>query len=113
MGLTERASIDLGLFDLLHRPYRETTIDRDTVYRFNRGARCSCSKDPTAAAMSVQAYAQIVDKTLTYDDLPALGAKLKFPSGWRYSTTWPAPREKRPWCRTISTTPIRSWIDLS
>src|SRR6476620_5162481 len=32
------------------------------------------SKDPTAAAMSVQAYAQIVDKTLTYDDLPALGA---------------------------------------
>ena len=89
MGLTERASIDLGLFDLLHRPYRETTIDRDTVYRFNRGARCSCSKDPTAAAMSVQAYAQIVDKTLTYDDLPALGAKLKFPSGWRYSTTVP------------------------
>jgi hypothetical protein len=76
------------------------------------------SKDPTAAAMSVQAYAQIVDKTLTYDDLPALGAKLKFPSGWRYSTTVPqqdivaAPREKRPRCRTISTTPIRSWIDL-
>jgi hypothetical protein len=28
MELTERASIDLGLFDLLHRPYRETTIDR-------------------------------------------------------------------------------------
>ena len=50
--------------------------------------------------MSVQAYAQIVDKTLTYDDLPALGAKLKFPSGWRYTTwsrsrtSWPAPREK-------------------
>ena len=34
MELTARASIDLGLFDLLHRPYRETTIDRDTVYRF-------------------------------------------------------------------------------
>ena len=35
---TERASIDLGLFDLLHRPYRETTIDRDTVYRFKPGS---------------------------------------------------------------------------
>ena len=69
--------------------------------------------------MSVQAYAQIVDKTLTYDDLPALGAKLKFPSGWRYSTTVPqqdivaGAKGKAPWCRTISTTPIRSWIDLS
>jgi hypothetical protein len=47
------------------------------------------SKEPAAAAMSVQADAQIVDKTLTYDDLPALGAKLKLPSGWRYSTTVP------------------------
>jgi len=40
-------------------------------------------------AYVMQAYAQIVDKTLTYDDLPALGAKLKLPSGWRYSTTVP------------------------
>jgi hypothetical protein len=30
-----------------------------------------------------------VDKTLTYDDLPGLGAKLKLPDGWRYSTTVP------------------------
>jgi hypothetical protein len=38
----------------------------------------------------MQAYAQIVDKTLTpYDDLPALGAKLKLPSGWRFSTMVP------------------------
>ena len=38
MQLTERTSIDLGLFDLLHRPYRETTIDRDTAYRFKAGS---------------------------------------------------------------------------
>jgi hypothetical protein len=37
----------------------------------------------------MQTYAQIVDKTLTYDDLPTLGAKLKLPSGWRYSTETP------------------------
>ena len=38
LKLTERATIDLGLLDLLHRPYRETTIDRDTIYRFKAGS---------------------------------------------------------------------------
>jgi hypothetical protein len=65
----------------------------------------------------MQAYAAIVDKTLTYDDLPTLRAKLKLPSGWRYSSTVPirisssARKEKRPSCRTIWTTPIRNSID--
>jgi hypothetical protein len=30
-----------------------------------------------------------VDKTLTNDQLDALGSKLKLPSGWRYTTTTP------------------------
>ena len=88
MELTERASIDLGLFDLLHRPYRETTIDRDTVYRFKAGKPGVPARRTDGSRYVMQAYAQIVDKTLTYDDLPALGAKLKLP-GWRYSTTVP------------------------
>ena len=37
LQLTERASIDVGLMDLMHRPYREVTIDRDTIYRFKAG----------------------------------------------------------------------------
>jgi len=37
MKLTERATIDIGLLDLLHRPYREEIIDRDTVYLFKAG----------------------------------------------------------------------------
>jgi hypothetical protein len=44
---------------------------------------------PDGSRYVMQAYAQIVDKTLTYDDLPALGAKLKLPEGWHYSTTVP------------------------
>ena len=44
---------------------------------------------PDGSRYIMQAYAQIVDKTLTYDDLPGLGAKLKLPSGWRYSATVP------------------------
>jgi hypothetical protein len=37
----------------------------------------------------MQAYSQIVDKSLTYNDLATLGAGLKPPSGWRYSSMVP------------------------
>src|SRR5262245_53132448 len=49
--------------------------------------------------------------------LPALGNRLKLPSGWRHTTltrrriSFSAPRERRQWCRTSLRTPIRSLID--
>jgi hypothetical protein len=89
LALTERASIDVGLFDLLHRAYRETTIDRDTHYLFKAGSPVFMLEAPDGSRHVMQAYAQIVDKTLSYDDLPALGARLKLPSGWRYTTIVP------------------------
>ena len=89
LALTERASIDLGLFDLLHRSYRETTIDRDTLYLFKAGSPVFMLEAPDGSRYVMQAYAQIVDKTLSYNDLPALAARLKLPSGWRYTTMVP------------------------
>jgi hypothetical protein len=44
---------------------------------------------PGGSRYAMQAYAQIVDKTLTYADLPALGSRLKLPTGWRYTTLTP------------------------
>jgi hypothetical protein len=89
LKLTERATIDIGLLDLLHRPYREETINRDTTYRFKAGRPLFMLKAPAGSRYAMQAYAQIVDKTLTYDDLPKLGSKLKLPAGWSYSATSP------------------------
>jgi hypothetical protein len=89
LKFAERATIDVGLLDLLHRPYRETTINRDTIYRFKAGKPVFMLEAPDGSRYAMQAYAQIVDKTLTYDDLPALGALLKLPSGWRYTTLTP------------------------
>ena len=89
LKLTERATIDVGLLDLLHRPYREEIIDRDTVYLFKAGQPVFMLQAPDGSRYVMQAYAAIVDKTLTYDDLPALGAKLKLPSGWTYSPMVP------------------------
>jgi len=87
--LTERATIDVGLLDLLHRPYREQTINRDTVYHFKAGLPVHMLEASDGSRYAMQAYSQIVNKTLTYDQLDALGSKLKLPSGWRYTTTIP------------------------
>jgi len=74
---------------LLHRPYRETTINRDTIYRFKSGLPVFMLEAPNGSRYAMQAYAQIVDKTLTYADLPTLGQRLKLPAGWRYTTVTP------------------------
>ena len=89
LALTERATIDLGLLDLLHRPYREQTIDRETIYRFKAGSPVFMLEAADGSRYAMQAYAQIVDKTLDYAALPSLGARLKLPSGWRYSSMVP------------------------
>ena len=87
LKLTERATLDLGLLDLLHRPYREQTINRDTLYTFKAGKPVFTLEAEDGGRYVMQAYSQIVDKSLSYDDLATLGAKLKLPSGWRYSST--------------------------
>jgi hypothetical protein len=74
---------------LLHRPYREETINRDTLYLFKARQPVFMLKAPDGARYAMQAYAHIIDKTLTYNDLPALGGKLELPSGWTYSVTTP------------------------
>ena len=37
----------------------------------------------------MQSYAQIIDKSLSYDDLPALASRLKLPAGWRHEVMKP------------------------
>jgi hypothetical protein len=37
----------------------------------------------------MQAYSQIVDKSLNYAGLQTLGERLKLPSGWRYTSFAP------------------------
>jgi hypothetical protein len=89
LKLTERATIDLGLLDLLHRPFREQTINRDTLYTFKAGRPVFMLEAADGSRYVMQAYAQIVDKSLSYDDLPMLGTTLELPSGWRYSSMVP------------------------
>ena len=90
LALTERASIDLDLFGMRTEPYRERTIERDTRYVFDAGKPVFVLVAPDGARYAMQAYAQMIDKSLSYDDLPGLGARLKLPTGWRYEQMVPA-----------------------
>jgi hypothetical protein len=90
LELTERASIDLDLFGMRSEPYRERKIDRDTRYVFEAGKPVFLLVAPDGKRYAMQAYAQMIDKSLSYDDLPRLGARLKLPAGWRYESMVPA-----------------------
>jgi hypothetical protein len=89
LALAQRASIDLDLFGLRNEPYRERTIARETSYVFKAGRPVFVLVRPDGSRYAMQAYAQTIDKTLSYGDLPALGARLKLPSGWHYETMVP------------------------
>jgi hypothetical protein len=89
LKLTERASIDLSIFGMRTEPYQERTIDRDTRYVFEAGKPVFLLVAPDGKRYAMQAYAQMIDKSLSYDDLPGLGARLKLPSGWRYEVMVP------------------------
>jgi hypothetical protein len=89
LSLTARATIDVGLLDLRPQPYRERTIARETRYVFKAGKPVFLLVRPDGGRYAMQSYAQIVDKSLSYADLPTLGGRLKLPAGWRYETMTP------------------------
>ena len=89
LALTERASIDFDLFDLRREPYQGRTVERETRYLYKAGSPLFLLQAQDGSRYVMQAYAQIVDKTLSYADLSSLGARLKMPAGWRYVTMVP------------------------
>lgn len=66
------------------RPYTENTIERETEYVFRAGRPIYELVSPDGQVYVLQSYSQIVDPTLTQDDLPALGDRLDLPQGWQY-----------------------------
>jgi hypothetical protein len=89
MGLTARATINVGLTGLLAKPYRERTIDRETRYVFRANQPVFLLVRPDGVRYAMQSYAQMIDKSLSYADLPALGGRLKLAAGWRYEVMKP------------------------
>ncbi len=69
--------------------YVPNTVQRQTVYTFKGGQPIYELIDPDKNVYVMQSYAQIVDKNLSIDQLPALGHVLSLPAGWRYRESTP------------------------
>ena len=87
-GLAMRpvATMSLGLLDLFEKRafYVERTIDRTTDWIFLAGKPVYELIGPQGQVYVMQSYSQIVEPSLAYSDLAALGSRLKPPEGWQY-----------------------------
>jgi hypothetical protein len=87
-GLAMRrvATMDVPLLALVERraAYTEHTINRTNNWVFLAGRPVFELVDPGGRVYVMQAYAQIIDPKLSYDDLAGLGSRLTMPPGWSY-----------------------------
>jgi len=64
--------------------YKPTTVERKSRQGYAKGQTVFILDDPDGTPWVMQAYSNIVDRNLAYDDLKTLDKKLKLPSGWKY-----------------------------
>jgi hypothetical protein len=64
--------------------YTPTTIKRKSTLIYKKGKPVFILDDPYGTPWIMKSYTNVVDKNLTYEDLPKLGEKLKMPTGWKY-----------------------------
>jgi hypothetical protein len=88
---TWMASIEMPLKDALHKekdkpfpPYTQAHPSRHSKYAWKAGSQVYLLRDPNGKVWIMQAYTNLVDKSLTIDGLHELGSRLKLPPGWKY-----------------------------
>jgi hypothetical protein len=65
-------------------PYTVNKVSRHAVFVFDANRPIFELIDPQGRRWVMQTRSQIVDPTLSLDDLPGLAARLRLPSGWSY-----------------------------
>ena len=76
------ADIDPGQGNLA---YVETIARRTATFIFNEGEEIYELLSPDGAVYVMKSVSQIVDPSLSLDDLATLGSRLALPSGWSYA----------------------------
>ena len=84
--MTQRATLELKLWQAREGGYRVTAVGRNTIFHYKAGAQVYELVSPEGDVYMMQSYAQIVDPKLTIDDLAGLGNRLKLPKGWSFRT---------------------------
>ena len=72
--------------DLAQTPYTDRVVERDNTWRWQHGRRVYELVAPGGDVYVMQAYAQILDPSLTIGKLRTLGRRLHLPAGWHYRT---------------------------
>jgi len=67
-------------------PYTVNKVSRHAVFVFDANRPVFELIDPHGRRWVMQTWSQIVDPTLSLDDLPGLAARLQLPSGWSYQS---------------------------
>ena len=65
-------------------PYLPNTVDRHAVFVYHPGRTVFELLDAEGGRWVMQTYSQVVDPTLSFDDLAGLGDRLQLPEGWSY-----------------------------
>jgi hypothetical protein len=65
-------------------PYTPAHPSRHSKYAWKAGSEVYLLRDPDGKTWIMQAYTNLVDKSLTIDGLRDLGSKLKLPPEWKY-----------------------------
>ncbi|SLN47278.1 hypothetical protein [Pseudooctadecabacter jejudonensis] len=65
--------------------YQENEVQRFTTFTYSAGAEVYELTSPEGGVYRMQSYAQIVDPTLTIDDLSDIGPRLQLPEGWTFA----------------------------
>jgi hypothetical protein len=89
MRLRGRLVTPIGTPTVGEQFYVPNTVQRQTIYTYKGGQPIYELIDPDKNVYVMQSYAQIVDKNLNVNQLPALGHILSLPAGWRYRTEKP------------------------
>lgn len=64
--------------------YKPAVVHRKSTMTFEAGKPAFMLEDPQGTLWVMQAYSDIVDPNLTYDQLEKLGDKLKLAEGWKF-----------------------------
>jgi hypothetical protein len=86
LDMIRQASVDIGPVASAGAPYQARPVDRRAAFVFDAGARIHELASPDGQRFVMQTWSQQVDPALTEDDLVDLGARLKLPAGWTYSS---------------------------
>jgi hypothetical protein len=79
------AYVSLSIWELMNRkPYRPTTVDRDTVYTYLAGSKVYRLIDPDGKVYTMQSATRAIDPDQTIDKLDGLGSRLSLPEGWQF-----------------------------